>query len=135
MTKPVCPRCLNVKPGISAGDPDKPHPGPFTREVCSVCAFTTDEKTEISRAFSRGNFANAYESTDLDDFDLDEMSEHERAAFVLGFFGSYSLDEIISDREIFDECYWSPAGQYVVNVARYTDSREDEYREESDGAL
>lgn len=86
-----------------------------------------DEKTAISRAFDRGNFANAYESTDLDDFDLDDISEHERAAFVLGFFGTYSLDEIGSDREIFDECYWSAAGRYVVNVARYTDCRADEY--------
>ncbi len=95
--------------------------------------FTLDERNEISRAFDRGNYANAYESQCLEDFDLDEMSEHERSAFVLGFFGTYSLDEIGSDREIFDECYWSPAGQYVVNVAGYTDSRADEYREESEG--
>ncbi len=100
----------------------------------------------MSRAFSAGNYANAYESADLDDHDLDgekivesedgvlhereRYLPHEKAAFVLGFFGSYSLDEIGSDREIFDEAYWSEAGNYVVNVARYTDSRAEEYAEE-----
>jgi hypothetical protein len=106
------------------------------------------EREQISRAFSRGNFANAYESTDLDYFDLDGTKvvedphgvlherprylEHERVAFVLGFFSSYSLDEIGSDREIFDECYFSPAGQYVIKVARYCDDRADEYAAENE---
>ncbi len=89
--------------------------------------WTLDERTEMSRAFDAGNYGNAYESTDLEDFDLDEMSEHERAAFVLGFFGSYSLDEIGSDREIFDECYFSATGRYVVREAGYADCRADEY--------
>ena len=94
--------------------------------------FTLDERDEISRAFNSGNCANAYESTDLDTFtdDLDEMKPHERAAFVLGFFGSYALDEIISDREVYDEAYWSDAGRYVVNVAKYIDDRADEYKTE-----
>lgn len=94
--------------------------------------WSLDERDEMSRAFSSGNYANAYESTDLEDFDLEDMSEHERAAFVLGFLGSYSLNEI-SDREIFDEAYHSDAGRYVVNVAGYCDSRDDEYADE-DGA-
>lgn len=94
--------------------------------------FTLEQRDAISRAFDAGNYANAYESTDLDDHDLDDMSEHERAAFVLGFFGSYSLDEIGSDREIFDECYFSSAGQYVVKVAGYTDDRAEEYSAESE---
>ena len=93
--------------------------------------WTLDERTQMSRAFSRGNYANAYESTNLGDFDIAEMAPHERAAFVLGFFGSYELDEMGSDeRDTFDKAYWSPAGQYVVNEARYTDARDDEYREE-----
>ncbi len=103
---------------------DEPAPSPGAH-------YSTDERTAISRAFSRGNYANAHESTDLEAFDLDEMSEHERAAFVLGFFGSYSLDEIGSDREAFDGAYWSPAGRYVVDVAKYTDDRTDEYTAES----
>lgn len=93
--------------------------------------FTLDERTEMSRAFDRGNYANAYESGDLETFKVDEMSEHERAAFVLGFFGTLTLDEIDSEhREMFDECYWSRAGRYVVTVAKYTDDRADEYTEE-----
>lgn len=96
---------------------------------CAHCSEALQRATEISRAFSSGNYANAYESTDLDDFEIDEMVDHERAAFVLGFFGSYSLGEI-GDREIFDECYFSEAGQACV-AAGYTDSRADEYAEES----
>lgn len=34
---PVCPRCLGVEPGKPAGDPEHPHPGPFTAEVCASC--------------------------------------------------------------------------------------------------
>lgn len=94
--------------------------------------FTLDEQTEMSAAFDAGNYCNAYETTDLDAaLEFVEFKPHERAAFVLGFFGSYTLDEIGSYREIFDECYFSEAGKYVVHVARYTDSRDDEYREES----
>lgn len=95
--------------------------------------FTLDQLTEISQAFSAGNYANAYETTDIEECDLDEMSEHERAAFVLGFFGSYTLDEIGSDRELFDEAYFSPAGQYVVTVAKYVDDRSEEYSAAGEG--
>lgn len=96
--------------------------------------FTLDEATAISHAFDRGNYANAYESTDLDDHDIDDMPEIERHAFVLGFFGSYSLDEIGSDREAFDEAYFSDAGKHVLSCG-YTDCRADEYAADSDGAL
>ena len=91
--------------------------------------FTLDEKVAMSHGFSRGNYANAYESIGLGRFDLNAMTEHYRAAFVLGFFGAYSLEEIGSDREAFDEAYWSDAGQYVVKVAKYTDERTEEYAE------
>lgn len=108
----------------------------MTNQSKDDLTFTLDERTEMSRAFDRGNYANAYESTDIAGFKVDEMSEHERAAFVLGFFGSYALDEIDSEhRETFDECYWSRAGRYVVNVAKYTDDRADEYAAEAPGDL
>jgi hypothetical protein len=94
--------------------------------------FSDDMKLKISRAFDAGNYANAYETQSIEDCDLEEYGPDERSAFVLGFFGSYSLDEIGSDREIFDESYWSSAGRYVVNVARYCDSRDDEYTAESE---
>lgn len=45
-------------------------------------AFTLDERDEIGRAFSAGNYANAYESTDLADHHVDEMPAHEHAAYV-----------------------------------------------------
>lgn len=93
--------------------------------------FTLDEQTAISRAFDAGNYAHAYESQDLTTFDLDAMTAHERTAWILGFFSSCSLDEIgTDDREIFDECYASPAGRYVVSVAKYTDDRSEEYASE-----
>lgn len=93
---------------------------------------TFEQKTEISRAFSAGNFADAYETNDLDNTHVDDLPEHERAAFVLGFFSSYTLDEIGSDREIFDECYFSEAGKYIVNEAGYCDDRTDEYKLEEE---
>ena len=92
--------------------------------------FTLDQRTEISRAFDAGNYANAYTSADLDDHDIDAMVGHERAAFVLGFFSSYSLDEIGADRETYDECYFSSAGRAVVG-AGFCDDRSDEYRAET----
>jgi hypothetical protein len=91
---------------------------------------TLEEADAISKAFDAGNYGNAYESTDLESFDVEDMPEIERAAFVLGFFGSYSLDEIGSDREIFDAAYWSPAGQYVITIAKYCDDRKDDYQAE-----
>ncbi len=109
-------------------------------QLCGICdapsepQFTLRKRTEMSRAFDRGNYANAYESTDLAAFKVDAMPEHMRAAFVLGFFGSYTLDEIgADDREAFDEAYHSPAGRYVVEVAKYTDSRAEEYAAEMAG--
>jgi hypothetical protein len=94
--------------------------------------FSLDERTAISRAFAAGNYANAYETTTIDNFALGDYSEHERAAFVLGFFAAYTLSEIDGDREIYDECYFSAAGQYLVNDARCCDSRQDEYEIESE---
>lgn len=91
--------------------------------------FTLDEKDAISKAFDAGNYANAYETLDLEDCAIEDMPENERASFVLGFFSSYALDEIF-DRETFDMAYWSDAGQYVVNVAGYCDTRTDEYEQE-----
>lgn len=33
----VCPRCLDETPGKPAGDPARPHPGPFTADLCAEC--------------------------------------------------------------------------------------------------
>jgi len=34
---PVCPRCLDIVPGTPGGEPETPHPGPFTDELCAAC--------------------------------------------------------------------------------------------------
>jgi|SRR5262245_3824316 len=96
--------------------------------------FTLDEQTEMSAAYSAGAYADAYESEDLDAHDLSDMEEHERVAFVLGFFSSRTLDEIASDREVFDEAYFSTAGRYIVGVAKYAEDRSQEYADDADEA-
>lgn len=92
--------------------------------------FTLDERTAISRAFDAGNYANAYESDILAFHAVDEMPEHDRSAFILGFFSSYGLDEIGSDREAFDTAYFSDAGRAVL-AAGYCDDRTAEYLTEA----
>lgn len=98
------------------------------KEMKSIPDAAVEVMTEISRAFDAGNYANAYESSDLDEHDevIQEMKPHERVAFILAFFASYTLDEI-SHREEFDECYHSETGAYVMNVAGYCDLRAEEY--------
>lgn len=97
--------------------------------------FTLDERTAMSAAFSAGNYANAYETRALTAAWRTFVREHgvmhhecTRPAFVLGFFGTYTLNEMVAyDRVHFDKSYHSPAGVYVVNVAKYTDDRTEEY--------
>lgn len=36
--EPVCPRCLDVEPGVPGGDPSVPHPGTFTPDLCTECS-------------------------------------------------------------------------------------------------
>lgn len=36
--KPVCPRCLDIEPGSPGGNPERPHPGPFTKDLCAPCS-------------------------------------------------------------------------------------------------
>ena len=33
----VCPRCLDIEPGTPGGNPEEPHPGPFTENLCAAC--------------------------------------------------------------------------------------------------
>lgn len=114
--------------------------------------FTDSERDSMSRAFDAGNYASAYESNDLEtaleafneetDDDCEacldgdrhaHRSDHERAAFVLGFYSSHALHEIPAGmRDEFDAAYFSDAGQYMVKVARYCDDRTDEYAAENE---
>lgn len=91
--------------------------------------------TACSQGFDAGNYANAYDSTDLDlaiesaeiDPDVDPSRPGYRHAFILGFFASYALHEIPGEyRDEYDQAYHSAAGQHCA-AAGYLDSREDEY--------
>jgi hypothetical protein len=89
--------------------------------------------TELSQGFSHGNFANAYGTTELEDMlsHLEDNSTAYQVAAVLGFLGSYELDEIPSHaREAFDVAYHSVHGQRVIELG-YCDSREDDYKAEA----
>jgi hypothetical protein len=89
---------------------------------------------EISHGFDAGNYASAYETEDLETalapMVHQDPSPEYRAAFILGFFSSYSLHEIpSSDRDAYDDAYWSEAGKAVI-AAGYCDDRAAEYTTE-----
>jgi hypothetical protein len=93
-----------------------------------------DGPTAASNGFDAGNYANAYEGSDLSEaleyHGLDDRPETDtyRAAFILGFFSSYELHEI-GDREEYDAAYFSDAGQHVI-ASGYCDDRTEEYAAE-----
>lgn len=97
--------------------------------------FSFEQRDAMSRAFSAGNYANAYDTRALGKAWRSYVRVHgvrhmecTMPAFVLGFFGTYALTEMVgSDRATYDRAYRSAAGRYVVHVARYTDDRTDEY--------
>lgn len=64
--------------------------------------------TDISRGFDAGNFANAYQSHDLEHC-LERLSincsAEYIAAFTIGFFSSYSESEIGSDFDAYLEAF------------------------------
>jgi hypothetical protein len=99
----------------------------------------------VSRGFDRGNFANAYETQDyetaLESLDMPRaiggsrlpraLQDAYRAAFTLGFFGSYELHEMGSDVEAYREAYFSEGGKACL-AAGYTDARDwESYERES----
>lgn len=60
----------------------------------------------LSRGFDAGNYAHAYVSEELeeawedesnDDEETNDLADEFRAAFVIGFFSSLELDEILDD--------------------------------------
>lgn len=81
----------------------------------------------VSRGFSHGNYANAYETQSLSRMlrGIATRSKAYQDAAVLGFFGSYELDEIpMSARERYMEAYFSDAGKAVLR-AGYMDPRDE----------
>ena len=92
---------------------------------------STDRDLNISHGFDAGNYANAYDTQNLEDAWAQRNalleSEDWGAAFLLGFFSSYELHEIPGDaRDRFDEAYYSDAGQRVLELG-YTESRRNDY--------
>jgi len=92
---------------------------------------------DLSHGFSAGNYCNAYETEELSaglaQRNVTTASEAYRAAFIMGFFGSYELHEISDDaRERFDEAYHSDHGKRVLELG-YTEARSEDYAKEKDG--
>lgn len=135
-------------PALPHNDATRPVVGRLTSMTMhpsrAIESLSLDERTELSRGFSAGNYCNAYETDDLDtalswldaecdDETDDDYSEAYRAAFVVGFFATYALHEIPgSDRETFDEMFWSRYGQACL-AAGYCDDRTADYQSESEG--
>lgn len=75
-------------------------------------------ETNLHRGFEAGNFANAYETDDLE-IAL-ENADHKLGqdyldAFIMGFFSTYELHEIPSDNlDQYETAYWSRAGRACV---------------------
>lgn len=87
----------------------------------------------ISRWFSRGNYAAAYESEDYD-LAVDKnptTSETAAQAFTLGFFSSYELGEMGAHADTYAEAYFSETGAACLQ-AGYIDTRDFENVEGDD---
>lgn len=86
---------------------------------------------DVSRGYSRGNYANAYETEDYEAAveRIAEKGADYVAAFTLGFFSSYTLDEMGIHREAYEEAYFSRAGRRALALG-YLD-RESELEGEA----
>lgn len=93
----------------------------------------TRKDDQIRRGIDAGNYANAYETTCLETAlaKLRRRSEAYRAAFILGFFGSYEPHEMGSDLEAVQEA-WDLVGKRAraigIAVSEPVDVRGDETR-------
>ena len=80
---------------------------------------------DLTYGFAAGNYANAYETTDLSEalakLSMNRSAEYV-AAFTLGFLSSYSLGEMGSDVEAYREAYFSETGKACI-AAGYVDIR------------
>lgn len=95
---------------------------------------TEEADLDLSHGFDAGNYANAYETENLEvamqGRRVFEKSEAYRTAFILGFYSGYELHEIPgSRREEFDEAYHSDTGRRVLELG-YIDSRGESYANE-----
>lgn len=94
-------------------------PNPSGIVHCAACGRggMTQERFDrlVSRGFDRGNYCNAYETTDFERAQRQLVGNGDddpyRVGFVLGFFGSYELHEMGSDADTYREAWASEAGQ------------------------
>lgn len=90
-----------------------------------------DRDLILSQGFSRGNYANAYETQDYAEARdaLPSPSDDYLAAFALGFFSSYELHEIDCEHtDEYLEAYHSAAGQRCIELG-FIDPQDDESEE------
>lgn len=92
----------------------------------------TDE--QISRGFDAGNYANAYETTDYDralaSLSMNRSAAY-KAAFTLGFFGSYEPHEMGSHLEAVQEA-WALVGKRAKELGIAADEPIDFGNEDSE---
>jgi len=88
---------------------------------------TGKKNGDVTFGFEAGNYANAYETRDLQTalakLSMNRSAEYV-AAFTLGFFSSYSLGEMGADVEAYQEAYFSETGKACIK-AGYIDARDE----------
>ena len=73
---------------------------------------------ELTQGYLAGNYCNAYDTENLKHA-LAMYEEHSDAyldAFVLGFLGTYTFDEMGEAQERWEEAYYSEHGQRCVEL-------------------
>ena len=93
----------------------------------------TEFWTQLSKGFDAGNYSSKYETEDLDEgmaHRKEVRSAPFRVAFILGFFSSFTYEEV-PDRfkQVYAEAYHSPQGHAVLEQG-WIDPREDVPRED-----
>lgn len=77
------------------------------------------QDNDISQGFDAGNYAAAYETTDYDQA-IGRLSMNRSPAYIeaftLGFFSSYTLDEMSDHVDTYLQAYNSPAGQRCLEL-------------------
>jgi hypothetical protein len=86
---------------------------------------------QVSQGYSAGNYANAYEGTDLEAA-ISRLSPNRSAeyiaAFTLGFLATYMLKEMGPDGvEAFQEAYFSNVGKVCLAAGYLEEVEESEW--------
>lgn len=85
--------------------------------------------TDLSQGFDAGNYAAAYETSDYSEaiarLSLNRSPAY-HVAFTLGFFSSYTLEEIGEDLDAYMRALGSPAGKRCLELG-YLDLEESKH--------